>query len=871
MSRYHPQKIEPKWQEIWQRQKVYQTAFASNQQPKFYVLEMLPYPSGQLHMGHVRNYTLGDVVARYKKAKGFRVVHPMGFDAFGLPAENAAFERNIHPKIWTYENIQTMRQELERLGFSYDWNLALATCDAEYTKQEQKIFLAFLQNNIAYQKETWVNWDPVENCVLANEQVVDGKGWRSGAPVWRKKLKGWYLNITQYADELLSGLSLLSGWPDKVKVMQEHWIGYSKGAMIDFTLKPQAQWPDLPEKLQVFSTRPDTLFGAAFVAIAPNHPITELLAKKSEPALQQFLTECQQVGTSEAALEKLEKKGFLTDLTLTHPFDAEIELPLYIANFVLMDYGTGAIFGCPAHDERDFEFAKKYQLPIKQVVVPSVINGDDKLLPLSEAFVGDGVLVQSGFLNGLKVADAITAAIKKLEELGIGKGKEQYRLRDWGVSRQRYWGCPIPVIYCSDCGMLPVPENDLPILLPDDVSFEQAGNPLEHHPSWKHTKCPNCQKPAVRETDTLDTFFQSSWYFLRYLDPNNNQQPFNPELLAEWMPVDQYIGGVEHAVLHLLYARFFMRALQDCGFLTSNTAREPFKGLFTQGMVCHETYQDQAGHWYEPKDVLKKSGKLFSISKGVELQAGLSVKMSKSKKNIVNPNEIINSYGADTARLFILSNSPPERDLEWSEAGVAGAHRFLARLFVLGEQFESIIDKNNFEQHQSAKLLVSELEPEAKKLLNARNKAIIAAEQAIEQFHFNLLVAKVHSLANDIENYGKIDKVAAVCFLTLVQLIYPMTPHVAEEIWQNLGAKEMLVTTPFPKYQVEHELTEMIKLGVQVMGKTRGFVEVAKDSDEAVVKQLAIMLPAVKVALKNANYQGKKVIFVPNRIINFVA
>ncbi|MEK9936927.1 MAG: leucine--tRNA ligase, partial [Rhodobiaceae bacterium] len=665
MDQYNASAVEAKWQERWDTDKCF-VAETGSEKPKYYVLEMFPYPSGRIHMGHVRNYTLGDVVARYRRARGYNVLHPMGWDAFGLPAENAAMERGVHPGHWTTENIAAMRTQLRGMGLSYDWDRELATCTPDYYRHEQRMFLKFLEKGLAYRKESWVNWDPVENTVLANEQVVDGRGWRSGAPVERRLLSQWFLKITAFADELLDSIEGLERWPDRVRLMQQNWIGRSEGARVRFDLTTSGpgsgSGSDAARHIDVFTTRPDTLFGASFLAIAANHPLAVALAE-SDPDAAAFIAECARLGTSEAAVETAEKKGYNTGLAAQHPLIADCQLPVYIANFVLMEYGTGAIFGCPAHDQRDLDFANAYELPVIPVVLPD--DADSGSFTITDtAYTGPGKLFNSGEWDGLGVEEGKRAAITALESRDAGTGQTTYRLRDWGVSRQRYWGCPIPIIHCESCGMVPVPEADLPVELPDDVDFDQPGNPLANHPSWKHTSCPTCGGAAIREQDTFDTFFESSWYFLRYADPAH-PEGFSREAAAYWMPVDQYIGGVEHAVLHLLYSRFFTRALRETGYLELD---EPFAGLMTQGMVCHQTFQDQQGKWLFPTEVERAGDDWREIETGSPVTAGRIEKMSKSKRNVIDPELIISTYGADTARLFMLSDSPPERDMEWTEA-----------------------------------------------------------------------------------------------------------------------------------------------------------------------------------------------------------
>ncbi|MEM7617474.1 MAG: leucine--tRNA ligase, partial [Pseudomonadota bacterium] len=688
---------EEKWQKFWlSNQSVSNNDTANNlhddtssqDKEKYYVLEMFPYPSGNIHMGHLRNYTIGDVVARYKQQSGYDVLHPIGFDAFGLPAENAAIENNIHPEDWTYKNIETMRQQLKSIGLLYDWQCEVVTCSPDYYQHEQAMFLDFLENDIAYRKESVVNWDPVDNTVLANEQVIDGKGWRSGADIERRELSQWFLKITDFADELLNGLDNLKDWPNKVRIMQENWIGKSSGLSLRFSFSKQ--YNISADNIEVYTTRPDTLFGAAFIAIAPDHPVAKELAKDN-PAIQEFIDECNKIGLSQDVIDKAEKKGIDTKITLRHPTIDGTELPLFIANFVLSSYGSGAVFGCPAHDQRDLDFAIKYDLPIVPVILP---NNQENIEITKEAYNGDGKLINSDFLNGLDVKTAKEKMINFFENKKQGNRKTNYRLRDWGISRQRYWGCPIPVIYCDNCGIVPVDKKDLPVELPKDISFEQAGNPLDNHPTWKYTKCPKCNNDAIRETDTFDTFFESSWYFARYCSPNS-ANGIDKNLANYWLPVDQYVGGIEHAVMHLLYARFFSLALNKCQYFD---VKEPFKRLLTQGMVCHETYQDSQGNWLFPEQVtINNNDKQYvTLNDGLPVKVGRMQKMSKSKKNVVDPMNIINSYGADTARLFMLSDSPPERDLEWSDAGIDGAWKYINRLWRLAKNIIDLpISDNN--------------------------------------------------------------------------------------------------------------------------------------------------------------------------------
>ena len=853
MSRYNVRESEAKWQRHWEENRTF-AARANPERPKYYVLEMFPYPSGRIHMGHVRNFTLGDVVARYKSARGFNVLHPMGWDSFGLPAENAAFEAKVHPGVWTRQNIATMRGQLKSMGLSYDWDREISTCEPEYYRHEQKMFLDFAARGLAYRRESWVNWDPVENTVLANEQVIDGRGWRSGAPVERRKLSQWFLRITAYADDLLKSLETLDRWPDRVRLMQENWIGRSEGARVRFRLSGR------DDRLEVFTTRPDTLFGASFCAIAPDHPLATKLAAK-DPKLAAFIAECQRLGTSEAAIETAEKKGYDTGLKARHPFLDDVELPVYVANFVLMEYGTGAIFGCPAHDQRDLEFARKYGRPVIPVVLPPKADAASFEVG-DEAYTQDGTLFNSGFLDGLPVEEAKRKAGERLEAQGDGERATVYRLRDWGVSRQRYWGCPIPMIHCPACGIVPVPEKDLPVTLPEDVTFDAPGNPLDRHPTWKHVDCPKCGAAAQRETDTFDTFFESSWYFARFCSPDSDA-PFERDAVDYWMPVDQYIGGIEHAVLHLLYSRFFMRALRDCGYVD---LKEPFAGLFTQGMVCHETYRDESGAWLLPSEVTSVDGKIVRQSDGSPVKVGRSEKMSKSRKNVVDPETIIAAYGADTARLFMMSDSPPERDLEWTEAGVDGAWRYLNRLWRLVTEPAAALPP-------PGTAVPDRLEGPLLEARRAIHKTIDGVTGDLDRFHFNRAVARIRELTNTLASLDANSGEAGGAVLregleTLVRLIGPVTPHIAEELWQRLGHTRTLFETPWPEVDPALVVDDVITLAVQVNGKLRGTVDVARDTGREEVEKLALALPAVERALEGRAV--RKVIVVPNKIVNVV-
>ncbi|WP_026261150.1 leucine--tRNA ligase [Kiloniella laminariae] len=853
MTRYNAKETETKWQKAWTDKNCFAVE-ANTDKPKYYVLEMFPYPSGRIHMGHVRNYTIGDVIARYKKAKGFNVLHPMGWDAFGLPAENAAMARGVHPGKWTYENIAVMREQLKSMGLSIDWDREIATCHPQYYKHEQKMFLDFLKVGLVERKESWVNWDPVDQTVLANEQVIDGKGWRSGAEVEKRKLSQWFFKITDFADDLLEGIETLDRWPEKVRTMQSNWIGRSEGARVFFKIKDTQE-----ETIEVYTTRPDTLFGASFCALSPNHPLADQLSSDN-PALKQFIADCNKMGTSEEAVEKAEKKGFDTGLRVLHPFDSSIELPVYVANFVLMDYGTGAIFGCPAHDQRDLDFARKYGLSVTPVVLPAD-QAIEAFEITGEAYTGNGTIINSRFLDGKEIEEAKLAAIAELEKSGQGKGTVQFRLRDWGVSRQRYWGCPIPIIYCQDCGAVPAPEESLPIELPEDVSFDKPGNPIAHHPTWKHTSCPSCGKAAERETDTFDTFMESSWYFARFCSPRD-ENAFTREEVDYWLPVDQYIGGIEHAVLHLLYSRFFTRGLNKCGYLG---VKEPFKGLFTQGMICHETYQDAEGKWLSPEEIEKNDKGEFETLDGKAVTVGPSIKMSKSKKNTIDPADILSSYGSDTARFFMLSDSPPDRDMEWTESGIEGSWRFTQRLWRLvtgqidelppaGTPKPVSFSDNALELHRTV------------------HKAIAAISENIESFRFNAAVAKIYELTNSIGQFKTSDSsdkwVMRDALETLVSLVSPMMPHLAEELWQQLGYSEMIVDKAWPEFDENLIKDQNINLPVQVNGKLRATINIATDADDDTIKAVAMAEEAVIRSI--GDKQVRKVIIVKNRIVNIV-
>ncbi len=846
-DRYNIRETEEKWRKVWDDQNVFQVTEDASKK-KYYVMEMFPYPSGRIHMGHVRNYSLGDVVARYRTAQGFNVLHPMGWDAFGLPAENAAIERGAHPKDWTHENIAAMRVQMKQMGLSLDWSREVTTCSPDYYKHEQKMFLDFLKKGLAYRKEMMVNWDPVDHTVLANEQVIDGKGWRTGAPVERKKLNQWSLKITAYAEELLEAIKTLDRWPDKVRTMQDNWIGKSQGLKFTFDLV------DRPETLDVFTTRPDTLFGASFAAMAVDHPLAKALCEGKD-GFAEFVAACQAQGTSEAAIEQAEKFGFDTGFFVAHPFIAGKKLPLYLANFILLDYGTGAIFGCPAHDQRDFEFATKYGLEIIPVIAPTDVT------PATLPFTEPGIAINSEFLDGLTMDAAKAAAIAKMESMGRGEGVTQYRLRDWGVSRQRYWGCPIPVIHCPKCDVVPVPESQLPVELPYDVTFDKAGNPLEHHPTWKQTTCPSCGGPATRETDTFDTFFESSWYFARYTDPHNTKIGFAPEKAAYWLPVDQYIGGVEHAVLHLLYSRFFTRALSECGYMDTP---EPFAGLYTQGMINHLTFKDKNGKWVTPKDVMKdENGNWVMVAGDHEpVTAGRVEKMSKSKKNTIDPQDILDTYGADAARLFILSDSPPDRDLEWSESGLEGAWRFINRLHRLVTDQKDVMLKTSTGTPSDA----------AQKLQQKAHQTIAKVGQNIEAFHMNKAVASLRELVNMIEAFKPdAGDYGVYCEATEYALrgLNPMIPHITEELWAELGNASLLVKTPWPTVNPDFLKEDSVVIAVQINGKLKATINMPVDTPQAETEKIAMSDAGVLRALEGKTI--RKVIVVPNKIVNVVA
>ena len=869
-ERYNPRASEPKWQKAWADAKLFETQ-NDDPRPKYYVLEMFPYPSGRIHMGHVRNYTMGDVVARYRRALGCNVLHPMGWDAFGMPAENAAMQNKVHPKAWTYQNIDTMRTQLKSMGLSLDWSREFATCDVDYYHRQQMLFIDFVEKGLVTRKSSKVNWDPEDMTVLANEQVIDGRGWRSGALVEQRELTQWFFKITDFAQDLSDALDGLDEWPEKVKLMQRNWIGRSEGLLIRWPLAVGTA-PVGESELEVYTTRPDTIFGASFMAISADHPLAKKAAE-NKPELAAFMEDVRRMGTSVAALETAEKKGMDTGIRVVHPFDPSWTLPVYVANFVLMDYGTGAIFGCPSGDQRDLDFANKYGLPVVPVVMPE--GGDAATFQVTEeAYTDDGVMINSRFLDGMKPKDAFNDVATRLEQISIGnrpmgERKVQFRLRDWGISRQRYWGCPIPMIHCDDCGVVAVPKADLPVKLPDDVEFDRPGNPLDRHPTWRHVACPKCGKDARRETDTMDTFVDSSWYFARFTAPWENE-PTDPKAANEWLPVDQYIGGIEHAILHLLYSRFFTRAMREAGHL--NLA-EPFKGLFTQGMVVHETYKGPNG-WVTPAEIkieeVDGKRRAAMLSNGTPIEIGSIEKMSKSKKNVVDPDDIIASYGADTARWFMLSDSPPERDVIWTEAGVEGAHRFVQRVWRLISESADVLAKATPKAaHEGDAAVVSK----------AAHKALKAVGEDIGKLAFNKAVARIYELSNTLQapladaaaGKASVEMISALreAVDILIVMIAPMMPHLAEECWTSIGGEGMVADRPWPTFDPALIVDNEITYPIQINGKKRADLTIARDADQLTVEKAALALEAVQKALDGKS--PRKVIVVPQRIVNVVA
>ena len=860
-SRYNHRTSEPKWRAAWAEARLFEAGAADASRPKAYVLEMFPYPSGRLHMGHVRNYAMGDVVARYRMLKGYNVLHPMGWDAFGMPAENAAMQRGVHPKGWTYDNIAAMKKQFELLGLSLDWSREFATCDVEYYEQQQRIFIAMMEKGLVYRKTSKVNWDPVDMTVLANEQVVDGKGWRSGAEVETRELEQWFFKITEYADDLLEEVKQLEKWPEKVRLMQANWIGKSRGATIQWPIAGDAA-AAFGETIEVFTTRPDTLYGASFLALAPDHPITKALAAEN-PEIAQFQKECAKLGTSEEAIEKAPKLGIDLGIKVKHPFNPDWEIPVWSANFVLSTYGSGAVFGSPAGDQRDLDFARKYGLDVTPVVLPPGVDAADHVIE-NEAYTGPGTIYNSDFLDGLSTADAIGKAIEKLESLSLGKGATTYRLRDWGVSRQRYWGCPIPVIKCETCGTNPVPDDQLPVKLPDDVTFDVPGNPLERHPTWKHTDCPKCGGKALRETDTLDTFVDSSWYFARFAAPAD-KKPVEQDDAEYWLPVDQYIGGVEHAVLHLLYSRFFMRAMRDCGLINLKSG-EPFAALFTQGMVTHETYKSASGQWVSPEEIETRDGILVEISSGEPVTVGAIEKMSKSKKNTVDPTEIISDFGADVARWFVLSDSPPERDVEWTQSGVEGSWRFAQKVWAAVDDLPDTAPK------VSAALPV--MDDAGTELRKVSHRAIEAVSDAIESFRFNSGIATVHEWVNAIRKaeQGELSPAVTAALVEslgmLAHALVPFMPHLAEEIWQRVGGEGLVSASSWPEVDPSLLKDDTILMPVQINGKKHAEIQVPAEASKDDIE--AIAMKDEGVLSHTSGKTVRKVIVVPGRIINIV-
>ncbi len=875
-ERYNPRVAEARWQAAWAEARIFETK-NDDPRPKYYVLEMFPYPSGRIHMGHVRNYAMGDVVARYMRGKGNNVLHPMGWDAFGLPAENAAMQMKVNPKTWTYDNIATMRGQLKTMGLSLDWSREFATCDPEYYAQQQKLFLDMLAKGLAYRKKSKVNWDPVDQTVLANEQVIDGRGWRSGALVEQRELTQWFFRITAYSDDLLTAIDRLDRWPEKVRLMQRNWIGKSEGLRIRFPFTGSR--PVGFDAIEVFTTRHDTIFGASFIAVSPDHPLAASLAASS-PELAAFVEECRRHGTSAAEIETAEKRGFDTGLRVVHPFRTDVHLPVYVANFVLMDYGTGAIFGCPAHDQRDYDFATKYDLPIIPVVAPlDVFDTDADLVAWVEQFqsgdepyLEDGQLINSDFLDGMTVEAAKEEVAQRLEKtalFGAPQGARQvnYRLRDWGISRQRYWGCPIPVIHCEEHGVVPVPDKDLPVLLPEDVAIDKPGNPLDRHPTWKHVPCPVCGEPSVRETDTMDTFVDSSWYFARFTAPHA-KTPTEPEVADAWLPVDQYIGGIEHAILHLLYSRFFARAMKATGH---GGRDEPFDGLFTQGMVVHETYRRPDGTWASPAEVRVvgdgASRHALDLTTGEDVEIGPIEKMSKSRRNTVDPTDIIESYGADTARWFMLSDSPPDRDVIWTEEGVAGAHRFVQRIWrLVSDWAEARAGTLSGPEGNGA---------EATALRKTAHRALAAAEENIRSLRFNVAVARIYELVNAIAaartaSTGAAGLTQAIdeAMELLIHMMAPMMPHLAEECWAALGHEDLVAMRPWPAVDQSLLVEDTVTLPVQVNGKRRDELTIAVDASQDEVEKATLALDSVRRALEGR--QPRKIVVVPKRIVNVV-
>ncbi|MDE0985772.1 MAG: leucine--tRNA ligase [Yoonia sp.] len=851
MSTYSPSEIEAKWQAAWSDAESFK-AVRSEDKPKYYVLEMFPYPSGRIHMGHVRNYTMGDVIARYKIATGHNVLHPMGWDAFGMPAENAAMASGGHPKDWTYQNIADMKSQMQPLGLSIDWSREFATCDPEYYGQQQALFIDFLAKDLIYRKKAVVNWDPIDMTVLANEQVIDGKGWRSGAEVERRELVQWFFKISDYSDELLSAIDNLDNWPAKVKLMQSNWIGKSRGLQFSFSL---VDGPAGHDRVEVYTTRPDTLMGASFVGISPDHPLAKEL-ERTNPELAAFCDDCRKGGTTAAEVEKADKKGYDTGLTVRHPFDTKWELPVYIANFILMDYGTGAVFGCPAHDVRDFEFATKYGLPIIATFLPDA-DADPELTKAFVPLKSEKVTYVKGFAGAPDQTgeDAVDAAVDFCETNGVGHGVTKFRLRDWGLSRQRYWGCPIPIVHCDDCGAVPEAKENLPIELPYDVTFDVPGNPLDRHPTWRNCACPSCGKPALRETDTMDTFVDSSWYYARFTSPDA-ATPTDLDDAAYWMNVDQYIGGIEHAILHLLYSRFFARAMNMTGHLPQ-TAVEPFNALFTQGMVTHAIYQSTGAKgrpvYHYPKAVELRDDKAFLISDGSEVEIVPSAKMSKSKNNVVDPDDILAKFGADTARWFVLSDSPPERDVEWTASGAEATFKHISRVYRIASEIAAMDNAaGKGDDH----------------LMRAMHKAIEDVTSGVESFGFNAAIAKLYGFTSALAKSKAGGGAKREAMRVLAQLMSPMTPHLSEEIWTMLGGQSLVINAPWPVADPKMLVLDTVTMPIQINGKRRSEIAVAADMPKDEVEKLVLGLDIVVAALNGA--APKKLIVVPGRIVNIV-
>ena len=858
-DRFNPKSVDKKWQDIWDKQNLFLSK-VDHSKEKYYILEMFPYPSGKIHMGHVRNYTLGDVVARYKRAQNYNVLHPMGWDAFGLPAENAAIQNKTSPSEWTYKNIDEMKRQLKLIGLSIDWDKEIATCDKTYFKHQQKLFKDLFDSKLVYKKESQVNWDPIEQTVLANEQVIDGKGWRSGAEVQRKKLSQWFFKITDFAEDLLDGLFELKNWPDKVKLMQENWIGKSIGCELELEIY-DSKFKSLNQKLQIYTTRPDTIFGATFCAISPEHPFNDQHCEQNIN-LKNFKKKYESTNLTEETLAKTEKEGIRLDFYVKHPLIKDKFLPIYVANFILMNYGSGAIYGCPAHDQRDLDFAIKYDLEVIPVILPNNINIDDFKIE-SEAYTGDGTLINSNFLNELTIKQAQEVVIKDLESKKIGNKKINYRLRDWGISRQRYWGCPIPIIYREDGEVICLSEKDLPIELPENIDLSKSGNPLENHPTWKYTTCPDTGMNAIRETDTLDTFVDSAWYFLRFCSPSNNNEPFSKEEVDYWMPVDQYVGGVEHAILHLLYSRFFTRALNKNG---SIKFKEPFDGLFTQGMVCHETFRLKTGEWIMPKDIYEKDNKYFQEKTGQEVICGPSESMSKSKKNVVDPEDIINNYGADTARLFMLSDSPPERDINWSLSGINGAYKFVQRFWRTIKNCENVFEVNINNKPRS-------FSKNSETFRKSVHKNLKSITNSIDNFQMNVSVAKIHELTNELSLFdcNEIDEKWSKkeALLILIRTIEPFMPHLAEECWKLIGNSKSIINESWPAYEEVLLNDEEKTIVLQINGKKKAELKMPDQSSEEEVFNSFMKLDNIKKLIQDESTINKK-IFIKNKILNIV-